>query len=144
MAEVEKKKVMSRALKKEETKQRIIQALQESQGLLTLAAKKAGVSYSTIYKYAHDIPEVHEAVWEAKERIVDTAESKLFEAIQQGQSWAICFFLKTQGFRRGYVEHHEVSGADGQPLPDTKIVFIIGQGYADNSTNLQSDKQEAK
>ena len=68
--------------KREDTANRIVKALGESNGLLTLAAKKAGVSYSTITRYVNDFPSVAKAVREAKETMLDYTEGKLFTKIQ--------------------------------------------------------------
>ncbi len=106
----------SLSTKREQTASRIIQALKETKGLLTQAAQNAGVSYTTITRYVADFPSVSEAVHEAKEGMVDLAESKLFNAIDKGEAWAICFYLKTQAKHRGYTERHEVTGEDGKPI----------------------------
>lgn len=102
--------------KREATAARIIEALKECNGLLTLAARKAGVTYRTIKRYADDYPTVAEAYKESKETMLDVAEGKLYQAIGKGESWAICFYLKTQGKQRGYVERQEFTGKDGNPL----------------------------
>lgn len=102
--------------KREATAARIIEALKECNGLLTLAARKAGVTYRTIKRYADEYPTVAEAYKESKETMLDVAEGKLYQAIGKGESWAICFFLKTQGKQRGYVERQEFTGKDGKPL----------------------------
>lgn len=106
-------KVMSK--KREQTARRIILALGEAKGLLTLAARKAGVSYKTIWRYTQDFPSVKQAVEEAKESITDFAEGKLFEKISKGDTACIIFYLKTKGKIRGYIERQEVTGADGGP-----------------------------
>lgn len=90
--------------KRENTATRIIEALKENKGLLTKAAVKAGVSYRTINRYVNEFPLVAEAVHEAKESLLDKAESKLFDAVDKGEAWAICFYLKTQGKDRHYSE----------------------------------------
>lgn len=102
--------------KREATAARIIEALKECNGLLTLAARKAGVTYRTIKRYADEYPTVAEAYKESKETMLDVAEGKLYQAIGKGESWAICFYLKTQGKQRGYVERQEFTGKDGNPL----------------------------
>jgi len=102
--------------KREETCRRIIQAISESSGLLTLAAKKAGVSYPTINRYARDFPSVKQAVQESKERMLDFAEGKLYEKIKEGDNTAIIFYLKTQGKARGYIERQEFTGEGGKPI----------------------------
>ncbi len=102
--------------KREQTCQRIIAALKETHGLLTLAARKAGVSYHTVNRYAQELPSVREAVLEAKESMLDFTEGKLYEKISKGDTVAILFFLKTQGSKRGYIERHEVTGEGGKAL----------------------------
>lgn len=102
--------------KKADTAERIIQAIGESNGLLTLAASKAGVSYRTIERYVKEFPEVAEAVQHAKETMLDYAESKLYGLMREGNVVSILFFLKTQGKPRGYIERVETTGKDGAPL----------------------------
>jgi hypothetical protein len=108
--------------KREDTAQRIIKALGESNGLLTLAARKAGVSYTTVNRYARDFSSVQEAVREAKESMLDYTEGKLYTAIKEGNLTAIIFYLKTQGKGRGYIERHEHTGEGGQPMKAEIVV----------------------
>ena len=102
--------------KREQTALKIIDAIQASNGLLTLAAKKAGVGYTTIWRYTQDYPSVKQAVIEAKEKMLDFAEGKLYEKIKEGDNAAIIFYLKTQGKKRGYIERQEVTGEGGKPI----------------------------
>ena len=102
--------------KREQTAQRIIKAIQESNGLLTLASKKAGLGYTTVWRYTQDFPSVKQAVIEAKERMLDFAEGKLYEKIKSGDNAAIIFYLKTQGKGRGYIERQEFTGEGGGPV----------------------------
>ena len=119
--------------KREETAARIIAAISESNGLLTLAAKKAGIGYSTVWRYTQDFPTVKQAVTEAKERMLDFAEGKLYEKIKSGDNAAIIFFLKTQGKKRGYVERSEVTGEDGKPM-ETRVTVV-----SENAKKLTED-----
>jgi len=102
--------------KREQTAQRIIQALGETQGLLTLAAQKSGIGYRTIVRYIAEYESVKEAAIEAKERMIDFAESKLYQNIKKGDNAAIMFYLKTQAKHRGFIERAEVSGIGGEPI----------------------------
>ena len=102
--------------KRQDTADRIIKALGECQGLLTMAARRAGVSYTTINRYVHDFPSVAQAVHEAKESLLDFAEGKLFTAMKEGNMTAIIFYLKTQGKIRGYIERQELTGANSTPM----------------------------
>ena len=119
--------------KREETAARIIAAISESNGLLTLAAKKAGIGYSTVWRYTQDFPTVKQSVTEAKERMLDFAEGKLYEKIKSGDNAAIIFFLKTQGKKRGYVERSEVTGEDGKPM-ETRVTVV-----SENAKKLTED-----
>jgi len=104
------------ATKRERTADRIIQAIHNSQGLLTVAAASSGIGYRTIMRYIKDYPSVAEAAIEAKERMIDFAESKLLGNIKAGDNTAIIFYLKTQAKHRGYIERAEVSGIGGEPI----------------------------
>lgn len=108
--------------KRLDTAQRIIGSLKESKGLLTLAARKAGVSYTTMNRYVHDFPSVQAAVHEAKESLLDFTEGKLYEKISKGDTVSILFYLKTQGKHRGYIERQEFTGQNGEAVI-LKVVY---------------------
>ena len=115
--------------KRENTAERIIKALGETQGLLTMAARKAGVSYTTVKRYAAEFPSVKQAVQDAKESMLDFAEGKLYQKIKAGDNTAILFYLKTQGKSRGYIEKQEIehSGniSNERELTDEELTSII-------------------
>ncbi len=130
--------------KREETAARIIKAIQESSGLLTLAAKKADVGYRTILRYVAEFPTVKEAAQEAHERMVDFTESKLYEKIKLGDTACMIFYLKTQAKHRGYVERQEVTGEGGkaiklditpQELTDEQLAVIAATSIINNARN---------
>lgn len=90
--------------------------IDEFTGNLSMVARKLGVSRTTLYKFMEDKPTVKAALDEAREKMVDNVESKLYSKALGGDTVAMIFFLKTQGKRRGYVERQEVTGADNGPL----------------------------
>jgi hypothetical protein len=104
--------------------QQIIQALNDNNGMVYISAKALGCDPKTIYNYAKDDPDVQNAIDNARGHVTDNAESKLFAAIEKGEAWAICFYLKTQGKSRGYIERQEISGPDGSPIPVKQFVSI--------------------
>lgn len=108
--------------KRELTAKKIIEALHASHGLLTLAAKKAGVGYRTVCRYVEEYPSVAQAVVDSKEAMLDYAEGKLYEQISKNNMTAIIFYMKTQGKARGYIERHEVRGEDGGAII-VKVVY---------------------
>lgn len=114
----------------------ILQALKDSQGFKALAAKALGCSLSTVEKAAMRNPEIAAEVRLQKESMLDLAEGKLYEAINKGEAWAICFFLKTQGKARKYSERLEVTGKDGEAISKPQTVVIANGNLALALTSL--------
>ncbi len=94
--------------KRELTAKRIIKAVEKAHGLVGLAADMAGIHRNTVSKYIREFPTVAEAVEDARERLYDTVESKLYERIEAGDLTAIIFFLKTRCKDRGYTEKQDI------------------------------------
>jgi len=104
----------------------MLAALDKTKGMVYLAAKSINCAPSTIYRRAEEDPRVREAIETAEGEVLDVAETKLYQAILNGEAWAICFKLKTRGKDRGYVEHQrsEVTGANGGPIEvESRQVF---------------------
>lgn len=98
------------------TSRQIIEAINSANGLVVIAARKLGVRHQTICERANREPEIRAVIDENINFVLDAAESKLYQAINNGEAWAICFFLKTRGKYRGYTERQEISGPDGNPI----------------------------
>lgn len=94
----------------------IVEALNQSNGLISLAARRIGCDRATIYNYRKRFPEVAQAITDQREQMTDVAELSLFNQVKNGEAWAVCFYLKTQGKERGYVERQEHTGKDGEPI----------------------------
>lgn len=94
----------------------IIDAVKKTKGLLTVAARRLGVTRKTLHNRMTSSEAVREAVVEARDHTTDIAESELFKAVKKGEAWAVCFYLKCQAKERGYVERKEVTGAKGGPI----------------------------
>lgn len=82
-------------------------ALREARGLVTHAAARLGVTREAVRRRLQAHPTLQQARDDAREALIDMAESSLFTQIEQGEGWAVCFFLKTQAKDRGYVERSE-------------------------------------
>jgi hypothetical protein len=89
------------------TVEQVVAALATTNGLVYLAAERLQVSARTVYRYARRYPTVKEALDAHKGKRLDTAEASLWNAVLKGEAWAVCFYLKTQGKDRGYVERTE-------------------------------------
>ena len=104
------------------TAEQMIDALAESMGMISPAARKLGCSRTTIRRYLAENAEIAEAIEDANEEVNDIAELKLLDAIKRGEAWAICFRLKTKAKNRGYVEKAELTGGNGAPVK-IKLVY---------------------
>lgn len=95
------------------TAEAVTAAIRDMNGNISAVARRLGVCRQTVYSYIERHPSVKDVLAEARETMIDNAESALYRAVLNGEAWAVCFFLKTQGKSRGYVERQEVTGADG-------------------------------
>jgi hypothetical protein len=91
-------------------------ALTDAKGMMFLAARTLGCSQETVRQYCLKYPSVQAAKDAQRGIMIDTAELKLWQSIQNGEAWGITLCLKTIGKDRGYVERQELSGTDGTPL----------------------------
>ena len=113
--------------KREQTAVRIIKALKETSGLLTMAAAKSGIGYRTVCRYVAEYPSVKEAAQDAKEAMLDFAEGKLYQKIKAGDNTCIIFYLKTQGKARGYIERQEVTGEGGSAVKHEVSIKVVSE-----------------
>ena len=85
---------------------KIIEALAESMGVISVAAHAIHCNRCTISERIKTSKKVAAAYEELCETRLDLAESKLLEALDNGEPWAIKFFLTMKGAPRGYSETH--------------------------------------
>ena len=97
-------------------KLKALSALDESHGIVMIAARNAGIARSTFYRWMDEDEKFKAAVEEIREAAIDHVESKLFSLIDGGDTGSTIFFLKTRAKKRGYIERTELTGADGKDL----------------------------
>ena len=103
----------------------MIEALTKSLGIVTVACKEVNISRTLHYNWYNEDPEYKKAVDDVADIAIDFAESMLHKQIQDKDTTATIFYLKTKGKRRGYIERAELTGADGKDLvPSVKIEII--------------------
>jgi hypothetical protein len=107
------------------TAEQFIKAIPGTGGIIGKIADRVGCDWHTAKKYIFKHPTITQAYTNEKERIKDTAETKLIEQIEDGQMWAIKYYLSTQGKDRGYVERQEVTGSDGGPIQFSEVVVEL-------------------
>jgi len=98
------------------TPAQVAAAIVECKGMVTMAARRLGCNRMTVARYAKKYASVREALTDAREEMGDVAELALYRSIQEGEGWAIAFYLSTQCKSRGYVKRQEITGEDGGPI----------------------------
>ena len=86
----------------------MLKALEKSLGVVTLAAKEVGIDRTMHYRWMNEDSEYRKAVDDIADVALDFAESMLHKQIQDKDTTATIFFLKTKGKKRGYVERQEI------------------------------------
>jgi predicted DNA-binding transcriptional regulator AlpA len=102
-------------------KKAMLEALEQSLGVVTSACKKVGIGRTTFYDWMRSDEEFAKQVKDIEDIAIDFAESQLHQQIKGGNTSATIFYLKTKGKNRGYVERQEISG----DLDNQLIVRVI-------------------
>lgn len=103
------------------TIEQITHALRQKAGNITEAAKALKVTRQALHKRIGEDEALQAVVVDAREAMVDVAESEALKQIKRGNTAMIIFTLKTLGKNRGYVERQEITGADGNAL-EVKVI----------------------
>jgi len=101
------------ATRTDTSKKRMLEALEKSLGVVTTAAKMAGIERKTHYRWMDKDSKYREAVDNISNVVLDFAESQLHQQIKKGNTAATIFLLKTIGKKRGYIERQEVDHNGG-------------------------------
>lgn len=98
------------------SRKQVESAIIGTRGIKATIAARLGCSRQTLENYLMRYPELREILAQERETIIDLAESKLVEAVEQGETRAVMFVLETMGKGRGWSKRTEITGADGAPL----------------------------
>lgn len=85
----------------------IIKVFEKKAGNMSATASALNIDRATLSKWRRTDNKLNEALTEVEESLIDFSESKLIEAINEGNLTAIIFHLKTKGRKRGYIERQE-------------------------------------
>jgi len=85
----------------------MLAAMKKTMGIVSASIEKAGIVRSTHYKWMDEDADYRKGVEDVTEYVIDFAESKLHNQINDGNLTATIFYLKTKGKKRGYVERIE-------------------------------------
>ena len=86
----------------------MIAALEKCKGIVSDAVRLVDISRKTHYEWLKTDPEYKSAVEATEDVAIDFVEGKLFHNIEDGDTTAIIFYLKTKAKKRGYIERSDV------------------------------------
>jgi len=84
------------------------QLITEYKGFVTRICKAAGISRQAFYARLERHPNLQKKLDEARDEVIDFAESKLLELINEKHYPNIRFYLETQAKDKGYVIKQEI------------------------------------
>ena len=93
--------------KRKPTHKELISVYEKKGCNVTATCQALGINRTTFYNWRKRSERLDAMLEEVEESIIDYAESKLVEHIQDGDTTCLIFFLKTKGKKRGYVERVE-------------------------------------
>lgn len=85
----------------------IIDALRDSMGNVSKAARELEIHPMTLYRAMKRVPGIAEELRRIREARVDHVENCLMDQIEAGNVTATIFFLKCQGRHRGWIDRRE-------------------------------------
>ena len=127
------------------SKEKFLEQLEKSFGLVATTCRKVGISRSTYYKWRKDDSQFADKADEVKELQKDAAEALILKKMKDGDTAMLIFYAKTQMKDRGYVERTEVVGKDGADLSvrqydlskltdaQRQVLLSIGRDILDNT-----------
>jgi len=99
-----------------------LENLKKSGGIICTACENTGINRGTFYNWKRADAEFAQAADDVMEMQVDFVESKLMTLIQEGDTTATIFYLKTKGKKRGYSEKIQLSS---EPVPEAGHVQTL-------------------
>ncbi len=109
------------------SKEKFLDNFKLSLGNISISCEASGISRQTYYNWRKQDAEFSQTCDDIEERNLDLAEMKLLNAIREGKTAELLFYLKTKGKKRGYVERQEITGIDGQQLFEVRIIDTAEQ-----------------
>ena len=117
--------------KKERTlkKDTLLQALENSLGIVSTACNRTGISRSSYYKWYKEDEEFRQKVDEIDNVKLDFVESKLFKNIENEKEKSIIFYLQHKGHKRGYIQKQNINlTSNEEDIKKIEIEIIESKG----------------
>lgn len=111
---------------RQQKKEEFLDALKKTMGIISSASDIVGISRQSAYVWMREDEDFKKRVEEVTERQKDFVESKLLSRINEDDTTAIIFYLKTRCKERGYTEKIEYEGKQQTEvkLPDINLKVL--------------------
>ena len=122
--------------KKERTlkKDTLLQALENSLGIVSTACNRTGISRSSYYKWYKEDEEFRQKVDEIDNVKLDYVETKLFKNIENEKEKSIIFYLQHKGHKRGYVQRQNINlTSNEEDIKKIEIEIIESKGNSSST-----------
>ena len=110
-------------------KETLLEALENSLGIVSTACNRTGISRSSFYKWYHEDEEFRKKVDEIDNIKLDFVETKLFKNIENEKEKSIIFYLQHKGHKRGYVQRQNINlTSNEEDIKKIEIEIIESKG----------------
>jgi AcrR family transcriptional regulator len=114
-------------------KEKLLEALERSLGIVTPACKEVGVSRNTFYDYYRNDAKFKTAVDDIQEIALDFAENQLLKKVKEGSERSILFYMRYKGRKRGYTDSIDVTSG-GEKITEIKLIKVNNREDLDGDT----------
>ncbi len=104
-------------------KEQMIEALEDSLGIITTACKTVGISRDTFYLMYQNDDEFAKRVDAVNDYTMDFVEGKLLNAIRMNDHQMIRFYMKSKGKKRGYGSNLDIT-TNGNNISNVTVDII--------------------
>jgi hypothetical protein len=104
-------------------KDKMLNALEKTLGIVTNALKIAEVSRSTFYRWVREDEDFAKKVKDVDNIALDFAESNLYKQIKENNHSSTQFYLKHKGKSRGYGDKLDIT-TGGDKINKIEIEFV--------------------
>jgi hypothetical protein len=115
-------------------KETLLQALENSLGIVSTACNRTGISRSSFYKWYKEDEEFRKKVDEIDNVKLDYVETKLFKNIENEKEKSIIFYLQHKGHKRGYVQRQNINlTSNEEDIKKIEIEIIESKGNSSST-----------
>ena len=110
-------------------KDALLQALENSLGIVSTACNRSGISRSSFYKWYKEDEDFRKKVDEIDNVKLDYVETKLFNNIENEKEKSIIFYLQHKGHKRGYIQRQNINlTSNEEDIKKIEIEIIESKG----------------